>query len=245
MLQTHWNPLMLAGAAVLACGILLHGPTRADDKSVSVRATQARTLEDTWADLEKADPEATTALLELADHPAESVAFLKTKLKPLKLDPDQLKTLLAELGSRKPEVWQPAFEELEYFDPRLAIGLEALMADMRETPGRQRMVEVLSGRKAGSLEEKKVELRKTGNGSFNFTSGGAWWAEVQIARLNSSPGGNLKKKWTRAVRAIAFLEHVGTPDATAILKRMAFGHEEAQPTREARKALKRLADKAR
>lgn len=245
MLLTRWIPLRLAGATILACGLGLHGPTRADDADDAAPAARVRPLEETWADLEKADPEATTALLELADHPTESVAFLKEKMKPLKVEPDRVKALLAELGSRKPEIWQPAFEELEYFDPRLAIGLEALMADVREAPGRQRMVEVLSGRKAGSLEERPVELMRFGDGMFNFKSGGTWWAEPQIARLNAGPGGNQKKKWTRAVRVIAFLEHLGTPDATAILKKMAFGHEEAQPTREARKALKRLSDKAR
>src|SRR5262249_42723303 len=56
-----------------------------------------------------------------------------------------------------------------------------------ETPTRQRMVEVLSGRPAGSLETKEVVLRKVGQGEgFNFFAGGSWWAEHQVARINSS-----------------------------------------------------------
>jgi hypothetical protein len=36
------------------------------------------------------------------------------------------------------------------------------------------------------------------------------------------------------------LEHIGTPEAVAILKDMASGHPDAQPTRVAREALDRL-----
>ena len=32
-------------------------------------------------------------------------------------------------------LWQPAFEELEYYDPRLAIGLEDLMEQVTQSPG--------------------------------------------------------------------------------------------------------------
>ena len=52
---------------------------------------------------------------------------------------------------------------------------------------------------------------------------------------------NTKKKWTRAVRAIVLLEHIGSPDAEAILKEMATGHPDAHPTKVAREALKTLA----
>jgi hypothetical protein len=51
--------------------------------------------------------------------------------------------------------------------------------------------------------------------------------------------------WTRAVRAIVLLEHIGTPGAVAILKDMATGHPDAQPTKVARDCLERLAKSAR
>jgi hypothetical protein len=163
-------------------------------------------------------------------------------MKPLKIAAGEVRALLLKLGSENEKVWKPAFEELEYFDPRLAIDLETLMDRYREAPGRQRMVEVLSGWPAGLLAGKEVMLRKAGDG-YNFSSRpkfGSWWAEHKVSRINNPPGGNDKKKWIRAGRAIVLLEHFGTPDAMAILKDMAGGHPEAQPTRLAREALARL-----
>jgi hypothetical protein len=209
-------------------------------------AAGTQQMEAWWADLEKGEAEASRALLKLAAQPKEAVAFLKTKLMPLKIDADKVKALLAKLGSDKEEVWKTAFEELEYFDPRLAIDLETLMADVTDAPARQRMVEVLSGRPAGSLGTKEVILRPVGQGDgFNFFAGGSWWAEHQVARLNSAPWGNLKKKWTRSVRAIVLLEHIGTPEAVAVLTELATGHAEAQPTKVAKEALAKVAGKAR
>ena len=56
--------------------------------------------------------------------------------------------------------------------------------------------------------------------------------------------GNPKKKWTRAVRAIVLLEHIGTPDAVAVLKELATGHADAQPTKAAKEAVARLSGTA-
>ena len=203
-------------------------------------------LEARWVDLEKGEPTASMALLELNARPKESVPFLKERMKPLKIDAERVRALLTELGSKDEAVWKPAFEELEYFDPRLAIGLETLMADVRDAPARQRMVAVMSGRAADSNDGKQVDLRKAGGG-FNFFSrpGGSWWAEAEVKLINSTPGRNPKSKWTRAVRAIALLEHLATPEAVTILKRVSLGHEEAQPTVEARSSLKRLGFKGR
>ena len=138
----------------------------------------------------------------------------------------------------------PAFEELEYFDPRLAIDLETLMDRYKESPGRQRMVEVLSDREAGQLAGKEVMLqgRAAGTGSTSSPSpisarGGP---STRSSESTAPRRGNPKKKWTRAVRAIVLLEHFGTPGAVAILKDMATGHPDAQPTRVAKDALERL-----
>ncbi len=43
------------------------------------------------------------------------------------------------------------------------------------------------------------------------------------------------------MRAIILLEHIGSPDAVAILKDMATGHAEAHPTKTAVEALARIA----
>jgi len=222
-----------AGAAILAA-VCMIGPAI---------AAPSDEHEACWADLEKGEADAARALLKLADRPKEAVAFLRTRLLPLKIDADRVQTLLVNLGSDKEETWKAAYEELEYFDPRLAIDLETLMADVTTSPARQRMVEILSQRPVGSLEGKDVTIRGVGsNSGFNFFDGrGSWWAEHRVERINAGVGGNLKKKWTRAVRAIILLEHIGTPDAVAILRDMSTGHPDAQPTKLASDALERIA----
>ncbi len=211
-------------------------PSEADEKQ----------MEAWWVDLEKGETPATRALLNLSDRPKDTVAFLKKKMKPLTITSGQVKALLLKLGSANDEVWKPAFEELEYFDPRLAIGLQTLMDRYTETPARQRMVEVLSGREAESLKGKNIQLRKFGGpDDFNFfaQNEGSWWAENRVERINSESWANTKKKWTRAARAIVLLEHIGTPEAVAILKDMATGHPDAYPTKVAKDALKSVEGK--
>jgi hypothetical protein len=133
---------------------------------------------------------------------------------------------------------------LEYFDPQLAIELQTLMDRHTDSPTRQRMVEVMSGRQAGQLAGKAVSLRPVNPDGFNFFAQpnfGSWWAEHKIERINWDSRRNFKKKWTRAVRAIVLLEHFGSPAAVDILKDMATGHPNAQPTKVAQEALKNLA----
>jgi hypothetical protein len=201
-------------------------------------------MEAWWADLEKDETAASRALLNLADRRDETVAFLKARMKPLKISAGEVRALLLKLGNEDEKVWKPAREELEYFDPRLAIDLETLMDRYNESPVRQRMVEVLSDRPAGQLAGKEISLRRVGRGDgFNFfaqPNSGSWWAEHKVERINGSRGGNPQKKWTRAVRAIVVLEHIGTPGAVAILEDMAAGHADAQPTQAAKDALVHL-----
>ena len=206
-----------------------------------------KTMEAWWADLEKGDTAATRALLNLSDRPRDTVAFLKRRMKPLTISSGQVKALLLKLGNANEKVWKPAFEELEYFDPRLAIDLQTLMDRYTESPTRQRMVEVLSGRESESLKGKDVQLRKFGGpDDFNFFANnvGSWWAENRVERISSDSWRNTKKKWTRAVRAIVLLEHVGSPEAAAILKDLATGHPDAYPTKVAKEALKAVDGKS-
>lgn len=62
-----------------------------------------------------------------------------------------------------------------------------------------------------------------------------------INRIRRNP----KKQWTRIVRAIVLLEHIGTPEAVAILREMATGHPDAQPTEAARDSLERFGKSGR
>jgi hypothetical protein len=110
---------------------------------------------------------------------------VRNKLKPLTISSAQIKALLLKLGNTNEAVWTPAFEELDYFDPRLAIDLETLMGRYTEYPVRRRLVEVLSGREAESLKDREdLKLRKVGGG-LNFSGSvagrvGSWWAENRV-----------------------------------------------------------------
>jgi hypothetical protein len=215
-------------------------PTRVARQALEGHAE--KTTDASWLDLEKGEVDACRALLALGGNPREAVALIKGKIKPLTIKPVEVKRLLLKLGSADESVWKPAFEELEYFDPRLAIDLQELMARVTETPARQRLVEVLSGRDPGSLEGKEVRLNDMGHrGGFNFFNPetGSWWAEYRVSRINSGRGATFKKKWARCVRAIVLLEQIHTPEAIAILEEMAGGHADAKPTRVAREALGR------
>jgi hypothetical protein len=127
------------------------GPTTADEKQ----------WEAWWVALEEGDTAAARALLNLSDRPTETVAYLKKKMKPLTISSGQMKSLLLKLGNGNESVWKPAFEELEYFDPRLAIDLQTLMDRYTESPTRQRMVEILSGREARSLKGRSWRDRRS------------------------------------------------------------------------------------
>ena len=223
---------LVAGAA---CVVPVR-PVRAMDEDADLEAA--------WLDLEKGEPHAARALLRFADSPEKAVPFFADRLRPLKADADWLDVHLKNLESEKDDVWKPAFEELEYTDPRLTRPLDVLMKEVTTTPARQRLAEILSGREAGSIGRKAVELRQHGQGKelfYNFlVDNGSFWAESRVDRLNGLEWGNPKKKWTRAARALALLEHIGTPQAAAILGDMAQGDPDAQPTRVARDALDRL-----
>jgi hypothetical protein len=214
-------------------------PTKVAKEALERAAPGNLQMDVCWTDLEKEEVEASRVLLELYDHAKEAVPFLKIKMRPLTVTSERVNARLLELNSTEERVWKPAFEDLEYFDPRLAIGLEDLMERVTESPARQRIVEVLSGRIAGSLAGQEIKLWR-GNGYFNFVGRGSWWAEHRVSQINSNGWGMIKSKWTRAERAIVLLEHVRTPDAISILKEMATGHPEAKPTKVAREALERI-----
>jgi RNA polymerase sigma factor (sigma-70 family) len=203
-----------------------------------------REFEALWADLAKDEPAASRALLKLSAKPKEAVAFLGKKAKPLTITPARVKQLIADLGSDKAEVWKAAFEEFEYYDPRLAVNLEKLMEQVTDNPARQRLVAVL-----GDSDPEDPEIRKRDTIQlvrvdekhciFSNEAGTTWWAEHRVDRLNAVT--TPKRQWTRAVRAVALLEHIGTPVAVAVLRDVATGHPDAQPTRAAKQALQRLA----
>jgi hypothetical protein len=159
----------------------------------------------------------------------------------LKLDDQELDDALRDLGSDDEKVWKPAFEKLEYLDPRLCRGLEKLMTDATEPVQRYRLVAVLCDAPSETYKGKSVMLRSTGADSFNFFSANSsWWAESKVSRLDSAEGWGKRKQWVRADRAIVILQYFGTPEALSILKDLATGHPQAQPTKVAKVAVESL-----
>jgi hypothetical protein len=206
--------------------------------------TDEQKMQNWWDDLEKNDDiVATRALLNFSDKPRQAVAFFKERLKPLIITDDEVNKLIGDLGSDDEAVWKPAFEKLDYYDPRLAIDLQTLMDNTTEPVSRHRLVEILSGRPANSLEGKTLKLNKFGGpDDYNFADDrGSWWAEHRVDRLKTGNGwGNPKYKWVRACRAIILLEHIASPEAVAILRDMSTGHPDAEPTKAAQEALERI-----
>jgi hypothetical protein len=80
-----------------------------------------------WADLLSTDEHtAGLAMLRLAARGDDTLGYLKQKLRPLNLTRQRAKELLADLGGADEETARVAFDELRYFDPRLALGDEEL-----------------------------------------------------------------------------------------------------------------------
>ncbi|QJW93665.1 hypothetical protein [Frigoriglobus tundricola] len=228
---------------LLAAG--LARPGRAAPVPVEVAGKELETL---WADLAGEELTASRALLKLAARPKEAVALAAKRLPPLKIDAPRMRGLLADLGSEKEETWTAATEELEYFDPRLAIDLPALMDAVTERVPRARLVALLSGdRSADRLLKSDLPITLSRNGGkngqeefFNFRQEESWWAEHRVDGINVGIWGNRRKYWTRAVRAAVLLEHIGSPEAVAVLRNLATGHPDAQPTKVAKEVLARM-----
>ncbi len=240
LLEQVGTPEAVSILKEMASGHPEAAPTKLAKEALERVGAGKRQLELCWDDLEKGTAEASRASLELVARAPEAVLLLKGKMKPLTITSGQVKALLLKLNSQNEHLWKPAFEDLEYFDPRLAIGLEELMDRVTESPARQRMVAVLSERDLEKLEGREIKLRR-GAGFFNFfTERATWWAEQRVSEINGKSWGVVKRKWTRAERAIALLEDIRTPEAISLLKEMASGHPEARPTVVAKEAVARI-----
>ncbi len=204
-----------------------------------------------WSDLLKDEPASTKAILKLSKHPTSVTEFLATKLFPLNLAKQELIDTVSRLGSNNEQEWRAAEQKLNYFDPRLAMPLEEVLSldTVQEYPARHRIVDVLSGRpidafySATSQRFGFISLNKhdSNHGEIaNFRGckteddcGSSWWAEPKLENLNvgfSTP----KVQWTRIVRSLALLESFESPEAHAIIKSVASGHPDVQPTKLAR-----------
>jgi hypothetical protein len=200
---------------------------------VTKRATDPEQMEDWWADLAKGNVAGCRALLAFSVRPDEAVDLLRIRLKPLEISSGDVKALLMKLGSANQQVWRSAVDELEYFDPRLAIKLEDLRDRITESPARQRMIEILYGEEPGRSFDDDFQWRL-----------GNWFEVVKrdVSHIGSELGVR-KPTWMRSDRCILLLEHIATAEAAAIVNEMTTGHADAHPTKLAMEALAKIAGK--
>ncbi len=224
-----------------------HAAGPATTQAVDEQKQMQARMQSWWEDLSKPEPFSTKAVLDFSSKPDAAVAFLKENLKPLKLEQSDLDDLLKALDSDDEKVWKPAFDKMQYFDPRLALDIGALLDAATEQPARNRLIEILSDDTPDQLKGQSVNLRRNGQYWLFYVqnpNGGShsWYVEPKVEKLDTEDGRSRKKLWQRADRAVILLQHIGTPAAIAILKDMAGGNPDAQPTKIAKLAVDSLGD---
>jgi hypothetical protein len=197
-------------------------------------------LNQLWSDLASADElTATRAVLKLAAH-KDAVEYLKGKLRPLKLSRKRATDLITDLGGDNEKVARAAFEELLYLDPRLALEDKELRQAMLDTSSaNRRLAAVLCDLPFDSFTGK-WHWHTPDNEVYRFTDYESNWELLVSIEVKGIGTKGRKATWTRALRAIAILEQIGTPKAAAILEDLATGHPDAAPTKAAKLARERL-----
>jgi len=172
-------------------------------QAVQGKATD-QTLDQLWSDLIEAEPTCTQAVLKLSKQPGIATKFLAAKLPPLKLSGQHPLDAIWRLGSDNEQEWREAYQKLDYFDPRLAMGLEEILAleAAKEYPARNRLVDILSGRSvdapysATSQRYQSIVLHQfkdDGQDYFNFVGSGAADGEGGCSLVGRAESGGLER----------------------------------------------------
>jgi hypothetical protein len=131
---------LLAAAPARSCAATPE-PQKADGEGLSPKALAAA-----WDDLAGGDAaQAFRAIASLAKFPAQSVPFLKARLKPVApADPRRVAQLLTDLASDQAAVHQKASEELEKLGDLARKPLEKALAAKEPAKVRERIEKVLA-----------------------------------------------------------------------------------------------------
>lgn len=239
MLCTKFKGLLGAAALIVGAAAALGQTTDSTPK-------QDR-LEAAWAELASTDEaRSTRALLLFAAAPKEATAFLKSHLRPVRVNGERIADLVARMGDDRFQVREMAYKELEaeamYLGKYAKPNLEKLMAGAgQEAKNRlRRLIDQLptDAKPAAALPKlagRSVSVNNV-NGNIKIVIDGV---PLDLAATAPPPPGP-NMAWVRAVRATVVLETFGTPEARAIINDVAGGETEALPTREAKNALERL-----
>ncbi len=245
------HKVKMLGAGILALTVLTGGAVALPRAQADVPApTEVAAAEDPlpalWDDLAGSDDAAISrALAHMAITPKETVAFLKDHLGPVALDPTHVGQLLLALDSNEFVVRNRAEEDLEYLGKSVKPLLQKALTEDRPLEVKKRLQDLM-----GRLPKTSEELAAAQQQGTVVNLGGRLFlrrANGQLVQMETdpSPSGPVGPSalWVRAVRAVALLEVIATPDARQVLENLALGEEDALPTTTAKEALKRLANK--
>lgn len=226
---------------------------KVDDKLSEKKAKEFNEL---WHELSDWRSNSSWAALGFLKNPMTTVAYFRTKLKPLKLEEKEAKQLIARLADDKDDVWKVAEAELMYRHPILAMKLPDIWVEAKTPEHKARLAIVLLSGMIKRRDDCEFELlEEPGDATFPFKM----QCKYPIPQFGNLPPGaratdtcpvpdvisklNNHDVWHRADRAALILEHLGTPDAVKLLEEMATGHADANPTKTAKEALARLKKK--
>ena len=194
-----------------------------------------------WADLAGSDQvPVTRAILAVAKKPSDAVAFLKANLLPVKADSARVARLIKDLESNQFAVRQKATEELEYLDKYIKTDLEKAMESSAGAETKQRLKQLLDRlpKPAQAAKPLPPQARDestmcrviVANGQQQIIINGVPVNGMAAATPIAPPGPSAY--WVRAVRAIAILEDIGTPEARQVIESLSKGEPgRCQPTR--------------
>jgi hypothetical protein len=213
--------------------------------SAAARETPSKGLEPLWDALASNDAaRSTMATLKLAAKGKEAVAFLEKKLKPVKVDAKQVAKWLKQLDDDSFEDREAAQEELSYLGKFIKPKLQKALDDSPSPEAKKR----LQGLMQRIKDEEPIKPGDTsipaGGGVSISTVNGKMTIRIGGKVIDLNPRVIVRQgplpAWQRAARAAAVLEHMGTPEAKALLKKLADGEADALPTKAAKEALGRL-----
>jgi hypothetical protein len=207
-------------------------------------AAEPNKLETLWKDLGSDDDiRVARATLQLASN-KDTLAFLKERLRPVKVDKARLTKLFEQLDADEFEERQKAIEELQHLERFIKQDLKQALEGNYSLEVKARLKELLA--RVEPPETKKPALGVGGlritNINGKMTINGMTLEEIGKAYAPQTPP-KPPLSWTQTIRAIAILEHLANAEAQQILEKLSQGEAEALPTKTAQAALERLKKK--
>ena len=206
-------------------------------------APPSPTVADLWDQLATGDEgKATRAILALATKPKEAVEFFGKTMKAVKVDKAKVAKWLEQLGDDSFTRREEAMRELGLIAEFIKADLEKA-TETKDPEVKKRVASLLAkipadarkAAKAPGIVGRSVSVQNV-NGQITIMIDG------KVLDLTPPPPMLPKPNLAllQATRGIALLEHLATPEARKILRRLAEGEPEARQTKEAKAALERL-----